>query len=62
MRTLIVKTEPEQEGIDNTQEIELEHNISWELRFYCDECGKELTQNDLSDHNSTCKELKNETN
>lgn len=50
MKILTTKIFPEYEGIDTTQEIEIPNSISWELRFYCDECSDEIAEIDLKNH------------
>ncbi len=62
MRTLQTKIitdgSDEIEGYDTTQEIELPQDISWELRFYCDQCGEEVLEDETTSH--TCEEEEEE--
>jgi hypothetical protein len=37
-------------GDEFRNEIELPDNISWELRFYCDNCGEDVEQSDIQKH------------
>ena len=50
MRTLIYQTVPDVEGIDNTQEVEIPDDFSWELRFYCDLCDTEVVEDEIQSH------------
>ena len=50
MKTLITQVVPLYEGVDNTDEIEIPDGISWELRFYCEQCGNELLQGEFKEH------------
>jgi len=54
--TLEYKTYPDHEGIDNTQTVEMADNISWEIRFYCDNCDIEIDE--LQAENHVCEESK----
>ena len=42
------------EGYDTTHEIELPQDFSWELRFYCDQCGEEVFEDEMKQH--SCEE------
>ena len=54
MRTLIYKTLPSYDGMDNTVEVEMPDWISWEVRYNCQVCGNELLESEIKEH--TCKE------
>ena len=50
MRTLMTEIYPVEEGVNTKHEIELPNNISWELRFYCNNCDIEITETEIQSH------------
>ena len=49
-RTLQYSILPFYEGRNNTQEVEMPDYVSWEIRYYCDACGKELAESNVPLH------------
>ena len=50
MKTLVTQILPSYEGVDSTHEVEIPDNVSWELKFHCEECGDELEETELGHH------------
>lgn len=52
MKTLIYKIESDK---DDEIKVKLPDNISWELRFYCDLCETEITEDQVNCHKCEVK-------